>query len=215
MSEAIIEKVRQFAESHFADDGSGHDWWHVHRVWNTAKHLADAEGADRTIVEIAALLHDVADWKLNEDESQGLNTIRELLAGDLPPATVDRICDIISKVSFKGAGVDTPTERFVWNAVRRTDGRARHLALGKFAAGTGANQRDIATNSPVPLAIVCGADDAFIRNDYITGLNYANLWEDQVYLLKGLDHAPFYEAPARFDPYLDRFLTDMNRDRGN
>ena len=57
MSEAIIEKIRQFAESHFADDGSGHDWWHVHRVWNTAKHLADAEGADRTIVEIAALLH--------------------------------------------------------------------------------------------------------------------------------------------------------------
>ena len=97
MSEAIIEKVRQFAESHFADDGSGHDWWHVHRVWNTAKHLADAEGADRTIVEIAALLHDVADWKLNEDESQGLNTIRELLAGDLPPETIDRICDIISK----------------------------------------------------------------------------------------------------------------------
>ena len=59
MSSALIEKVRNFAESHFADDGSGHDWWHVHRVWNTAKHLADAEGADRTIVEIAALLHDV------------------------------------------------------------------------------------------------------------------------------------------------------------
>ncbi len=57
MSEAIIEKVRQFAESHFAGDGSGHDWWHVHRVWNMAKHLADAEGSDRTIVEIAEERH--------------------------------------------------------------------------------------------------------------------------------------------------------------
>ena len=138
MSEAIIEKIRQFAENHFADDGSGHDWWHVHRVWNTAKHLADAEGADRTIVEIAALLHDVADWKLNKDESQGLNTIRELLTGDLPPDTIDRICDIISRVSFKGAGVDTPTESLEGQVVQDADrldalgavGIARTFAYG-------------------------------------------------------------------------------------
>ena len=45
MSERVIEKARKFAQSHFADDGSGHDWWHVYRVWNTARHLADAEGA--------------------------------------------------------------------------------------------------------------------------------------------------------------------------
>ncbi|MDH5762149.1 MAG: HD domain-containing protein [Nitrospinota bacterium] len=138
MNEMLIEKIRQFAESHFADDGSGHDWWHVHRVWNTAKHLADAEGADRTIVEIAALLHDVADWKLNEDESQGLNTIRDLLEGDLPPETIDRICDIISRVSFKGAGVDTPTESLEGQVVQDADrldalgavGIARTFAYG-------------------------------------------------------------------------------------
>ena len=138
MSKAIIEKARQFAESHFADDGSGHDWWHVHRVWNMAKHLADAEGADRTIVEIAALLHDVADWKLSADESQGLNTIRELLEGELPSATIDRICDIISRVSFKGAGVDTPTDTLEGQVVQDADrldalgavGIARTFAYG-------------------------------------------------------------------------------------
>ncbi len=138
MSEAIIEQARQFAQSHFAGDGSGHDWWHVHRVWNMAKHLANAEGADRTIVEIAALLHDVADWKLNQDESQGLNTIRELLAGDLPPETIDRICDIISKVSFKGAGVETPTDTLEGQVVQDADrldalgavGIARTFAYG-------------------------------------------------------------------------------------
>ena len=138
MSEAVIEKAREFVQSHFADDGSGHDWWHVYRVWNTAKHLADAEGADRTIVEIAALLHDVADWKLSGDESQGLNTIRKLLENDLPPETVDRICDIISKVSFKGAGVETPTESLEGQVVQDADrldalgavGIARTFAYG-------------------------------------------------------------------------------------
>ena len=139
MSEAIIEKVRQFAESHFGDDESGHDWWHVHRVWNMAKHLADVEGADRTTVEIAALLHDVADWKLtNGDESRGMNTIRDLLRDELPAAEVDRICDIIASVSFKGAGVETPTQTLEGKVVQDADrldalgavGIARTFAYG-------------------------------------------------------------------------------------
>ena len=110
----------------------------MHRVWNTAKHLADAEGADRTIVEIAALLHDVADWKLNEDESQGLNTIRELLEGDLPPRPSTASAISFRRVSFKGAGVDTPTESLEGQVVQDADrldalgavGIARTFAYG-------------------------------------------------------------------------------------
>ena len=138
MSDAAIEKARQYAQSHFADDGSGHDWWHVHRVWNMARHLANAEGADRTIVEIAALLHDVADWKLNKNETQGLNIIRDLLKDELPASDVERICNIISKVSFKGAGVATPTETLEGQVVQDADrldalgavGIARTFAYG-------------------------------------------------------------------------------------
>ncbi|NIQ01103.1 MAG: HD domain-containing protein [Nitrospinaceae bacterium] len=139
MSDPVIEKARRFAESHFAGDGSGHDWWHVHRVWQMAKHLAEVEGADRRIVEIAALLHDVADWKLtNGDESHGLNTIRDLLKDDLSEEEVERICEIISRVSFKGAGVDTPACSLEGQVVQDADrldalgavGIARTFAYG-------------------------------------------------------------------------------------
>ena len=50
MNEAIIEKARQFAQFHFADDGSGHDWWHIDRVRRMALRLAEpGNGAWRAL----------------------------------------------------------------------------------------------------------------------------------------------------------------------
>ena len=50
-------------------EGSGHDWWHIYRVWKTAQRIGQAEGADLLIVELAALLHDIADWKAHGGDS--------------------------------------------------------------------------------------------------------------------------------------------------
>ena len=140
MNNGIIEKTRDFAQSFFEDEGSGHDWWHVYRVWEMAKRLASAEGADSTIVQIAALLHDVSDWKLHGgDEQKGLQTIRELLDGDLDPASIEKVCDIISRVSYKGAGVvATPMNSLEGQVVQDADrldaigamGIARAFAYG-------------------------------------------------------------------------------------
>jgi len=131
MNNDVIEKTRAFAQSFFEDEGSGHDWWHVYRVWQTAKHLASEEGADSTIVQVAALLHDVSDWKLHGgDEQQGLQKIRELLAEDLDPASIDKICDIISKISYKGAGVVTPMDSLEGQVVQDADRLDAIGALG-------------------------------------------------------------------------------------
>src|SRR5438552_15359422 len=46
-------------------DSSGHDWWHVDRVRAMAVRLAGREHADPYVVELAALLHDISDYKLN------------------------------------------------------------------------------------------------------------------------------------------------------
>lgn len=131
MNNDVIEKTRAFAQSFFEDEGSGHDWWHVYRVWETAKRLASAEGADATIVQVAALLHDVSDWKLHGgDERKGLQRIRKLLADDLEPATIDKICDIISKISYKGAGVVTPMDSLEGRVVQDADRLDAIGALG-------------------------------------------------------------------------------------
>ena len=59
----IIQKTAEMLEKKFSGEGSGHDWWHIYRVWQNAKNIADFEKCDKDIVELAALLHDIADWK--------------------------------------------------------------------------------------------------------------------------------------------------------
>ena len=84
--------------------------------------------------------------------------------------------------------------------------------LGKFVAGVGCDQQEVAIHSSVPLAIVNGGGEPFVNNAFVTSLAYENLWEETVHILPGIGHAPFWEAPDLFDPYLERFLGDLERD---
>lgn len=136
----------------------------------------------------------------NGDIERGLAAIRVL---------TDEEMDQFAHVT---CGADAPYDPFLLEAVRRCDGRSRSLMVAKLAAGIGPNQQEVAVNAPAPLAIVNGEKDPFIKNDYIASLPYKNLWENEVHILGGLDHAPFWEAPARFDPFLLRFLADLEND---
>ena len=94
-------------------------------------------------------------------------------------------------------------------SVARTDGRARKLMFESFGGGQGVDQRRTVGTSLVPLAVVNGADEPFVDLDYVDGVAYANLWERRCLRLKGLQHAPFWEAPEVFNPILERFLADV------
>jgi pimeloyl-ACP methyl ester carboxylesterase len=104
-------------------------------------------------------------------------------------------------------GINAPYEPFLRDSVARTDGRARELMFGRILDPAAADQMQVATTTRVPLAIVNGEDDPFINNDFIAALPYAALWEGRVHRLPGIGHAPFWEAPAVFDPILSRFLS--------
>ena len=61
----IIEQVVEYVKQHHAAEYSGHDFEHVKRVWSLAKKIAASEPVvDLYTVELAALLHDVDDYKL-------------------------------------------------------------------------------------------------------------------------------------------------------
>ena len=59
----VLQKTEAFVQKKLAGEGSGYDWWHIHRVRNLALTIGKEEQADLYIVELAALLHDIADWK--------------------------------------------------------------------------------------------------------------------------------------------------------
>ncbi len=105
----IVSQTADFIKAKLSGEGSGHDWFHVERVWKNAIHIGSHEHADMFIVELAALLHDIADWKFaGGDDTAGPREARTWLMGlNVDEQTIVHICEIIKDLSFKGAGVKT------------------------------------------------------------------------------------------------------------
>jgi len=101
-----LKQTENHIKSLFANEGSGHDWWHIHRVRNLALKIAESEGGNDFIIEMAALLHDIDDWKINGDK-QTSNAESWLISIKTSKTVTRKILEIIDQVSFKGAGVET------------------------------------------------------------------------------------------------------------
>lgn len=101
--EKVLENTRFFVKKLLEGEGTGHDWWHIERVTNLAKSIAEKEGANLFICQMAALLHDIADEKLNESEEAGLELVREWLNKQQIDETIkNQILEIVRTISFKG-----------------------------------------------------------------------------------------------------------------
>lgn len=105
----IIIATAAGIQSRFSGESTGHDWWHVYRVWQMAKQIGKEEGADLFVVEMAALLHDIADWKFHDgDDTAGPREARAWMQRlGVEERVIAHVCDIIRDLSFKGAAVIT------------------------------------------------------------------------------------------------------------
>ncbi|WP_206609920.1 HD domain-containing protein [Maribellus luteus] len=102
----VLKRTEDHIKELFDGEGSGHDWWHIFRVRNLALKISEHEGGDRFTIEMAALLHDLDDWKLQT----GNHTSRArawLKQMDVEAVQQEKILRVISEVSFKGAEVKT------------------------------------------------------------------------------------------------------------
>ena len=107
----LIDKTIAFVKEKLDNAEGGHDWWHIHRVHTNAKKIAQSESVDPIVVELAALLHDIADAKFhNGDETIGPATAKQFLQtqaqpafpNQLSPQQILHIVRIIENISFKG-----------------------------------------------------------------------------------------------------------------
>ena len=137
----IIQKTAEYIKQEFSDDSSGHDWWHIYRVWKNAITICEHEMADSFIVQLAALLHDLDDWKFNDSgDETPLRAKAWLDSFSLDPSISDAVCRIITHISFKGANVENKIdslEGFIVQDADRLDaigaiGIARAFAYGGY-----------------------------------------------------------------------------------
>lgn len=104
MKEQILKQTENYVKKELGEDPTGHDWYHVDRVRRNALLIYNNEKAgDPFIIEMASLLHDIPDEKLNESAVKGEAKLDLFLDSlSLADNEMEHIKQIISSISFKG-----------------------------------------------------------------------------------------------------------------
>lgn len=106
MQKTLIQNTVDFVKEKLIGAEAGHDWFHMERVWKLSKKIAANEQCNLMVVELSALLHDIADPKFhNGDETLALKISQEFLESqEVAPEITSQVLFIIKNISFKNRG---------------------------------------------------------------------------------------------------------------
>ncbi len=110
----LIESAKETVKSLMQHNDPSHDWCHVERVWKNAVYIAEKEKSlnkeiefDMDVVELAALFHDVVDFKYEHDKPKSMEEIAierltpYFVKNDYPKNKIDKILYIIMNISWR------------------------------------------------------------------------------------------------------------------
>ncbi|MES2544478.1 MAG: HD domain-containing protein [Bacteroidota bacterium] len=104
----LINNTIQFVKKQLEGAESGHDWFHIERVYKNALAIAKNENCEETIVQLGALLHDIADSKFHDgDETVGPKAARLFLEKEnVAEEIIEQVINIIENISYKGGNFE-------------------------------------------------------------------------------------------------------------
>jgi len=213
--ETVLYNTRKFVESKLKSLESGHDWWHTKRVVSNALAIAEEENADVFIVELSALLHDVADAKFNEgNDNIGPKTASDFLKEqNLPSLIIDHVVNIIKNVSYKGGKTTRDHNSKELDAVQDAD---RLDAIGAIGIARTFNYGGF-ENRPIYDPKVqpnLNMDVVQYRSSVAPTLNHFYekllLLKDKMNTAKGIEMAE--QRHKYLEGFLEQFYTEWNVD---
>jgi uncharacterized protein len=213
--EAWLARTEAFVREKLPTDATGHDWQHVFRVRRNALAIAREEGADLVVVELAALLHDIADHKFHGgDEHAGARTAREWLQTlQVPSDVIERVCQIISRLSFKGADVVQEPLSLEGQVVQDADRLDALGAIGIARAFAYGGYKGRALHDPQVPPVMHGSFEAYKKS---TGPTLNHFYEKLLLLKDRFNTAAgrrmAEERHAFLNEYVKRFLDEWGSD---
>lgn len=211
---AILETIR-FVQHELREAEGGHDWFHIQRVWVNAKKIAVSEPVDMFVVELGALLHDIADAKFHQgNEDIGPEKATKFLSSMHIDTNVIRHVEmIIRHISFKGGHVEKTFHSAELDVVQDADrldaigaiGIARAFHFGGF------KNREIYNPAKPPLMQM--DKDSYRKND---GPTINHFYEKLLLLKDRMNTQTGKQLAAQrhlfMETYLDQFYSEWNGD---
>ncbi len=210
MSDIISETV-VFVKNQLKNAEAGHDWFHIERVWKTARKLAEKEKANMQVVELAALLHDIADPKFHN----GDETLASRIAGDfLSKNGVDgnvkaEVLLIIENMSFKNRKEAPKNPSIEFQVVQDADRLDAIGAIGIARAFTfGGFKNNILHNPEIPPKPAMSKEE-YKKSDGTT----VNHFYEKLLLLKDMMNTETARKTAEHRHlYMENFLKEFGRE---
>ena len=202
----LIDKTIIFVKDVFQNDFSGHDYAHTERVYKLALKIAEKEKADFMIVSLAALLHDVDDYKLSSETYQKKDrTVQFLREQEVDEKIIQKIVEIIEEVSFVGTDSKVPSSlegKIVQDADRLDAigaiGIARCFTFG------GSHHRVLYDPNQKPSL---GMNEKEYRNHVSTTINH---FYEKLFLLKDMMNTETAKQIAiKRDAYMHAFIDEF------
>ncbi|CAM4004566.1 HD domain-containing protein [Lederbergia lenta] len=207
----IIFQTEQFVQQELKEEPSGHDWWHIYRVTKMAKKIAKQENANMFICEMAALLHDIADEKLNVIEATGIAKVRNwLLELKVDEVSKTKIIEIISTMSFKGGG-QPPMKTLEGQIVQDADRLDAMGAIGIARTFVYSGSKGQIIYDPT-----IKSREYMTKEEYRDGMTTAiNHFYEKLLKLKGIMNTNYAKKLAErkhlfMEDYLETFLSEWD-----
>ena len=202
----IIERAIEYVKEKFTSEFSGHDYFHTMRVFKTATRIAEREGANLMIVQLAALLHDVDDRKISPMTHAGQDNAREFLRlNGIAAPEIEWICKIIMEVSFSANAGKAPSS-IEGKCVQDADRLDAIGAIGiarAFAYGGGHNRH---IHHPDIKPCLNMSDEEYKRSESTT----VNHFYEKLFRLKDMMNTETARALAEHrDVYMREFIDEF------
>ena len=149
----ILDEAQAYIRKTFLEEGTGHDYFHIERVVTNARKIVKKENADAFLVELAAWVHDIGDYKLHDGVDKAEELITAFLTSiEVDSETINRVNEIVSQVSFSKGNKPTSIEAEIVQDADRLDaigavGIARCFAYGGSTGNLLFNPEDQSKNA--------------------------------------------------------------------
>ncbi len=208
MTSSIIPATTAFVKETLKNAEGGHDWWHIYRVWKSAIAINKMEKANDLVVQLGALLHDIADSKFYRgDETVGPKIAMEFLKSHkVELSVINAVINIIENISFKGGFNEGKVKSLELQVVQDADRLDAIGAIGIARAFNYGGFKNRAMHNPKIKPALYGDKEAYKSNSAPT-INH--FYEKLLLLKEKMNTDAGKKMAAKRHQFMELYLTQF------